>query len=354
MMSNFTDRRVTRRHFSLTAGCALVGSVFADACGAETKSGPGSDARLASRPHTGVTTTIKSGALGLATGRDATLQLPSAPSSGPLPLLLLLHGAGQSGATMLRRVGAAADEAGVAVLAPDSRSTTWDAIREGFGDDVTFLDRALEHVFARASIDPARVTVGGFSDGASYALSLGLANGDVFPRVLAFSPGFVISATVHGRFAEDRTEHDDEHRGFRAGFVFIARARVLRTIVLAWVALEQDVIRVVRRPRNDLQLRQDFELTVRGRLERGRFCAAIGWCHQLGQLPEHRIVVASLSQSRIALDDLPSRRVGSGTRVQLRFDCACRHRTEHTYEVEDNCSGASHCRPHGVDVRLCR
>ena len=70
----------------------------------------------------------------------------------------------------------------MSVLAPDSRGTTWDAIREGFGDDVTFIDRALEHVFARVSIDPARVTVGGFSDGASYALSLGLANGDVFPR----------------------------------------------------------------------------------------------------------------------------------------------------------------------------
>jgi len=35
------------------------------------------------------------------------------------------------------------------------------------------------------------VALGGFSDGASYALSLGLANGDLFEAVLAFSPGFV-------------------------------------------------------------------------------------------------------------------------------------------------------------------
>jgi predicted esterase len=47
-------------------------------------------------------------------------------------------------------------------------------------------------------VDPARIAVGGFSDGASYALSLGLANGDLFPRVIAFSPGFVVSAAVHG------------------------------------------------------------------------------------------------------------------------------------------------------------
>jgi phospholipase/carboxylesterase len=145
-----------------------------------------------------VTTSASSGELGLASGRDALLQLPSNPSAGPLPLLLMLHGATQSGASMLRRIGAAADEAGVAVLAPDSRGGTWDAIRGEFGEDVAFLDRALEHVFARVSVDPARLVIGGFSDGASYALSLGLANGDLFPRVAAFSPGFVISAAVHG------------------------------------------------------------------------------------------------------------------------------------------------------------
>ena len=31
----------------------------------------------------------------------------------------------------------------------------------------------------------------GFSDGASYALSLGAANGDLFTHIAAFSPGFM-------------------------------------------------------------------------------------------------------------------------------------------------------------------
>jgi phospholipase/carboxylesterase len=198
MMSDFADRRVTRRRFSTTTGAALFSSLVSMACPAQSRPGPGSDGRLGSRPQSGVTTTASSGALGLATGRDATLQLPSTPHASPLPLLLMLHGASQSGTSMLRRVGAAADEAGVAVLAPDSRGGTWDAIRGEFGEDMMFIDRALEYVFARVSIDPARVIVGGFSDGASYALSLGLANGDLFPRVAAFSPGFVISAAVHG------------------------------------------------------------------------------------------------------------------------------------------------------------
>src|SRR5438067_2386870 len=32
--------------------------------------------------------------------------------------------------------------------------------------------------------------IGGFSDGASYALCMGLTNGDLFKYIIAFSPGF--------------------------------------------------------------------------------------------------------------------------------------------------------------------
>ena len=126
------------------------------------------------------------------------IQMPSAMPAGNVPLLVFLHGATQSGAAMLRRIGPAADQLGVAVLAPDSRSTTWDGVTGQFGPDVVFLNRALEFVFERLAVDPARVGIGGFSDGASYALSLGLANGDLFPRVVACSPGFVVSAPAHG------------------------------------------------------------------------------------------------------------------------------------------------------------
>src|SRR5207247_1244714 len=104
------------------------------------------------------------------------LQMPATPASTPLPLLVLLHGAGGSGAGVLRRVGAAADQAGVAVLAPDSRDSTWDGIRSGFGPDVAFIDRALARVFDVVAVDRDRIAVGGFSDGATYALALGLVN----------------------------------------------------------------------------------------------------------------------------------------------------------------------------------
>jgi predicted esterase len=99
---------------------------------------------------------------------------------------------------MLRLVGSASDEAGVAVLAPNSRDSSWDAIRGDFGRDVSFVNRSLELVFDSVAVDPARIAVGGFSDGATYALSLGLINGDLFRRVVAFSPGFVVDGTPHG------------------------------------------------------------------------------------------------------------------------------------------------------------
>src|SRR5262249_14423201 len=66
--------------------------------------------------------------------------------------------------------------------------------------DVTFIDRALARVFETINVDPARLAIGGFSDGATYGLSLGVINGDLFPRVVAFSPGFLVDGGgSHGR-----------------------------------------------------------------------------------------------------------------------------------------------------------
>jgi phospholipase/carboxylesterase len=190
---------ITRRRFSANAFSAIASLALGDACAGSTATVP-ADGRLDARPRRGVARSLESGPLGLGNGdRDGVVRIPPSEGDAPLPLLVFLHGATQTGAGMVRRIGPAADAAGVAVLAPDSRGTTWDAIRGEFGDDIAFLNRALEHVFGRLPVDPARVAIGGFSDGASYGLSLGLANGDLFPRVVAFSPGFLINAAAHGR-----------------------------------------------------------------------------------------------------------------------------------------------------------
>ena len=87
----------------------------------------------------------------------------------------------------------------VVVLAPDSRSVSWDLAYGGFGADVKFIDSALAYTFDRCVINPASIALGGFSDGASYALSLGASNGDFFSHLLGFSPGFFGPATQRGR-----------------------------------------------------------------------------------------------------------------------------------------------------------
>ena len=81
----------------------------------------------------------------------------------------------------------------------DSRGQTWDGIRGGFGPDVEFLDRALTKVFELVMVDPARLALGGFFDGATYGLSLSLLNGDLFPKIVAFSPGFIVEGEANGR-----------------------------------------------------------------------------------------------------------------------------------------------------------
>jgi phospholipase/carboxylesterase len=140
--------------------------------------------------------------LGEAHGRDGMLYVPDTAGPGA-PVLVFLHGATGSGRAHLRAVLAAADRYGVVLVAPDSRHpSTWDLIAEGrFGPDVAFLDRVLDAVVDQLDldVDMTRLAIGGVSDGASYALSLGLANGDVFSAVLAFSPGFLVVPGAIGR-----------------------------------------------------------------------------------------------------------------------------------------------------------
>jgi len=109
------------------------------------------------------------------------------------PLLVLLHGAGGAAADMLAYRAADAEREGLLALAVDSRSSTWDAIRGPYGVDVAFIADALNFAFSRCRVDPNRIILEGFSDGASYALGLGLANGDLFTHVIALSPGFIPS-----------------------------------------------------------------------------------------------------------------------------------------------------------------
>jgi phospholipase/carboxylesterase len=197
----FATRPITRRDAirigAGIAGAALVGCRAAPSV--ETaRPAPG---RLVARPSKpGMSPVIGKSALGLAAGRDGLMYVPASYNAAkPLPLVLMLHGAGQSAEIGIAPFLPLADAAGIVLLAPDSRGGTWDFLYGPYGDDVAFIDRALAHVFERCAIDPARVAIEGFSDGASYALSLGITNGDLFSRVIAFSPCILAPAAEVGR-----------------------------------------------------------------------------------------------------------------------------------------------------------
>ena len=196
---------VTRRAFLQTVGGIAIGGALA-ACGARAgadsvEPAPG---RLVARPrtaHRGSSTLVAGLApLALAAGRDGLLFVPDGyDTARPTPLVVALHGAGQSASRGIAPWTPVADEAGLIVLAPDSRGATWDFVNGPFGPDVAFIDRALRFAFDRLNVDPARLTLAGFSDGASYALSLGLANGDLFSHLVAFSPGIMAPPGYRGR-----------------------------------------------------------------------------------------------------------------------------------------------------------
>jgi phospholipase/carboxylesterase len=138
--------------------------------------------------------------LGLSGQRDGVLVVPNGLTpTRKVPLIVALHGAGGEAHQMPDLIAGAAETSGVVLLSPESRGPTWDVIRGGIGPDVAFIDEALRETFGQVAVDPARIAIAGFSDGASYALSLGLANGGLFSDILAFSPGFMAAPAQEGR-----------------------------------------------------------------------------------------------------------------------------------------------------------
>ncbi|TDC25802.1 phospholipase [Micromonospora sp. 15K316] len=129
-------------------------------------------------------------------GLLALLYAPAPSGDRPYQLVVLLHGAGGSARQGLDLLLPVADEHHLLLLAPQAGASSWDLIVEGFGPDVRRVDGLLESVFAGYPV--REVVIGGFSDGASYALSLGLTNGDLVAGVVAFSPGFSAPLVTHG------------------------------------------------------------------------------------------------------------------------------------------------------------
>ena len=142
-------------------------------------------------------------------------------NAGPHPpVLVLLHGAGHRQLEMLQHFQAEADQRGIVLLAPDSRGSTWDTVstaeeppsttsalsisrarRFAGSPDADRVEAAIAALATHVPIDRARTALAGFSDGATFALAMGMAREHPFAAVIAWSPGIAIrtAGAEHGR-----------------------------------------------------------------------------------------------------------------------------------------------------------
>jgi phospholipase/carboxylesterase len=130
--------------------------------------------------------------LGIARERDALLVVPAGiDAARPTPLVVLFHGGGGSAQKILPMMEPYADTCGFLLLVPQSLFPTWDLVIGGHGPDRERLDLALAAVADRFTLDRSRLAFAGHSDGGSYTLSSGLANGDIATHLIVSSAGFL-------------------------------------------------------------------------------------------------------------------------------------------------------------------
>ena len=161
----------------------------------------GAYASLRAQETTPKEAAIGSHKLNLAEGdRDGLYYVPVAYKPGVrAPLWVTLHGAAGS-AQSAQSLFPLADEFGVIILAPDSRDErTWDGVLRNWGPDVDFIAAAVNLVSRLCRVDIAHVTLAGFSDGASYALSLGITYGNNFSHIVSMSPGVMEPIAARGK-----------------------------------------------------------------------------------------------------------------------------------------------------------
>lgn len=134
--------------------------------------------------------------LTLGNGQPARMHVT--PGAGERALIVALHGAGGTPSGAIEAFSGAWDEPGLVLIAPASKGQTWSILRSQQDLDLESVNLALAEAYERCTIDRRRIAVGGFSDGATYALSLGVSNGDLFPAVIAFSPGGIVAGEQRG------------------------------------------------------------------------------------------------------------------------------------------------------------
>ncbi len=107
-------------------------------------------------------------------------------------LVTVLHGAGRQDEGLAKVYRDEPQKRDAFFFIPRSTGPTWDLITGQERPDLDFLAFACDLIYRRYPIDPGRQALFGYSDGASYALSVGLSNPGIFRAIMGWAAGFCV------------------------------------------------------------------------------------------------------------------------------------------------------------------
>ena len=149
----------------------------------------------------------------------AVAYVPASAGEHP-PLLVLLHGAGHGQLEGVQHNEPIAEARGIVLLGPSSYGPTWDVVasaeespsttsplarrqshRFSGSRDADRVEAAIAALAKTVPVDRAHAVLAGISDGATFALAMGMSRDHDFSAVIAWSPGIAIRAAspAHGR-----------------------------------------------------------------------------------------------------------------------------------------------------------
>jgi phospholipase/carboxylesterase len=120
------------------------------------------------------------------------LLLPAIDPERTYPLVTVLHGAGRQDELLVRAYRDEPARRHAVFFIPRSTSPTWDLLIGEDRPDIDFLEHAYAEIYRRLPVDHTRQALIGYSDGASYALAIGLSNPRLFAAIMGWAAGFVV------------------------------------------------------------------------------------------------------------------------------------------------------------------
>jgi polyhydroxybutyrate depolymerase len=132
--------------------------------------------------------------------RHYIVHLPRPARRGPLPVVVLLHGAGGTGRRVAASTGfsAEADRRGFVAVYPDGVDHSWNDGRYAGGvDDVAFVRTMLDTLAREVVVDARRIYAAGISNGSMLAHRLGCELPGTFAAIAAVSGGMPSAIIAH-------------------------------------------------------------------------------------------------------------------------------------------------------------